>query len=128
MGEVSRFLIPCGVKTMTQAPIFKATELFKTHGTAIVDSPIHTEQAGRIKYQGTSWPAQFYPGQFYPGDCPRSVAPGEAVTVVGRSGITLLVVPENYLTPEELARLGRSRTPWYRFLWGWWSQPKKEAI
>lgn len=103
---------------MTQAPI-----LFKTHGTAIVDSPIHAEQAGRIKYQGTSWPAQFYPG-----DCPRSVAPGEAVTVVGRSGITLLVVPENYLTPEELAHLGRSRTPWYRFLWGWWSQPKKEAI
>ncbi|MEB3272552.1 MAG: NfeD family protein [Prochlorothrix sp.] len=99
---------------MTQGPVPKPIQLFTKQGKAIVHSDIGPEQAGRVKYQGTSWPARFYHG-----DCPRSVSPGDPVIVVGRSGLTLLVVPEDYLSPEMLENLGRRR-PWYHVFWNWW--------
>ncbi|NES93789.1 MAG: hypothetical protein F6K32_00745 [Desertifilum sp. SIO1I2] len=50
-------------------------------------------QPGRVKFQGTYWPAQFY----HP-DCQATVLPDEPVTVVAIQGITLLVVPVSSLS------------------------------
>lgn len=49
---------------------------------------IHNQPGGRIKFAASYWPAKFYqPSR------PLSVLPGEPVVVVGRQGITLLVMP-----------------------------------
>ncbi|WP_353259313.1 NfeD family protein [Prochlorothrix hollandica] len=107
----------------TASVLHQQIELFKTQTTALVAETICPDQPGRIKYQSSYWPARFYHS-----DCPLTVTPGNSVTVVGRLGITVLVVPENYLSPEDLRRLGsrpRSwlRSLWLRSLWGWWRKP-----
>jgi len=49
---------------------------------------IHNQPGGRVKFAATYWPAKFYqPSR------PLTVLPGEPVVVVGRQGITLLVMP-----------------------------------
>ncbi|NER78934.1 MAG: hypothetical protein F6K42_05020 [Leptolyngbya sp. SIO1D8] len=63
-------------------------EFFPHTGTAKVLRLITSEDAGRIRFQGTDWPARF--------NHPRaqtSVSPSAKVKVVGRQGLTLLVEP-----------------------------------
>jgi hypothetical protein len=57
---------------------------------AVVDKAIAPHQPGRIKFQGSYWKAALADS-----NCPRIEA-GQAVQVVDRQGITLLVVPEGY--------------------------------
>jgi membrane protein implicated in regulation of membrane protease activity len=53
-----------------------------------VEETITPTQVGRIRFRGSFWKAEL-------ADCTcRLVKPGELVQVVGRQGITLLVVPE----------------------------------
>jgi membrane-bound ClpP family serine protease len=54
-------------------------------GKAIVDAMIQPSKNGRVRFQGTWWSAR----------CEQDVTilPGEAVQVVGRQNITLLVEP-----------------------------------
>jgi membrane-bound ClpP family serine protease len=64
-------------------------------GYGIVDQPIAPHQPGRIRFQGTYWKAELAYS-----DCGK-LGSGEHVQVVGRRGITLLVVPENYPLPVQ---------------------------
>ena len=59
-----------------------------------VEQPIALLKPGRVKFQGSFWKAELT----YP-NC-RSLKPGEAVKVLGRQGITLLVVPQDYVLPR----------------------------
>ncbi|MBE9179927.1 NfeD family protein [Oculatella sp. LEGE 06141] len=61
-----------------------------------VDRTITAVQAGRIKFQGSYWPAQFYDA-----DCQATVLPNDVVKVVGRISITLMVVPDGYSLPAQ---------------------------
>jgi NfeD-like C-terminal, partner-binding len=58
-----------------------------------VDQTSSLARSGRVKFQGSFWKAELT----YP-NC-RSLKPGEAVKVLGRQGITLLVVPQEYELP-----------------------------
>jgi membrane protein implicated in regulation of membrane protease activity len=53
-----------------------------------VEQQITTTQPGRVKHQGTYWPAELYQP-----DRPIIILPGNTVSIVGIQGITLLVVP-----------------------------------
>jgi membrane protein implicated in regulation of membrane protease activity len=55
----------------------------------IVQQAIAPDQPGRITYQGSYWPAKF----FQP-DHQAIIAAGDSATIIGRLGITLLVVPD----------------------------------
>ncbi len=63
-------------------------KLFSKPGTGIVEETITETQSGRVKFQATYWPARYY-GQ----DNQVTLLPNDQVTVLGRQGITLLVVP-----------------------------------
>lgn len=62
----------------------------------IVEQAIAFNQRGRVKFDGTYWPARFYDP-----DCQATVPPNQFVTVVARDGITLLVVPIDAAKPTE---------------------------
>lgn len=66
-------------------------ELFDTPKAARVDCPITAQLQGRVYYQGTYWPARFYDGGIDAAG--TALAPSSWVTVVGRYGLTLLIVP-----------------------------------
>lgn len=69
-------------------------DLFPKPGIGQVEKTITATQPGRIHFRATSWPARFcYPDSQPDGSL--KVIPGEDVIVVGRQGITLLVVPTN---------------------------------
>ena len=66
----------------------QAKEISSHTGIAKVVRVITSEDAGRIRFQGTDWPAQFH--------CPdsqMSALPNTKVKVIGRRGLTLLVEP-----------------------------------
>ncbi|NJL40854.1 MAG: hypothetical protein HC840_27475 [Leptolyngbyaceae cyanobacterium RM2_2_4] len=72
--------------------------LFSKPETGKVEKTITSSESGRVKFQGSYWPAQFY----YPSSH-LSVNPDEVVTIVGRQGITLLIVPEGSPLPHEFS-------------------------
>ncbi|MBE9227872.1 hypothetical protein IQ264_20835 [Phormidium sp. LEGE 05292] len=53
-----------------------------------VERTITQNQPGRVKCLGSYWPARFYHS-----NCDDIVIPDDFVKVVGRQGITMLVVP-----------------------------------
>ncbi|MDY6940860.1 MAG: NfeD family protein [Cyanobacteriota bacterium] len=61
------------------------TRPFNLTGKATVDEAILPKEKGRIRFQGTYWPARC--------DSGATLAPGQICFVVGRRGITLLVEP-----------------------------------
>lgn len=73
---------------MKSSQNLQSTTLFFKVEAGKVEKTITSSQSGRVKFQGSYWPAQFY----YPGSH-LSANPDDAVTIVGRQGITLLVVP-----------------------------------
>lgn len=92
--------------TFSTQPI--QVEIFSTPQPAPVVQTLSPHQSpGRVQYQATHWPAKFYHT-----DCPLTVKPGAQVLVVGREGITLLVIPEGYVSPAELKNLKPSRRTW----------------
>lgn len=62
-------------------------KLFPSRGNGTVEQTITSEKAGRVKYQATYWPARLYRNE------PVTLEPNDKVYVVGRQGLTLLVVP-----------------------------------
>jgi len=72
--------------------------LFSKAEAGKVEKTITSSESGRVKFQGSYWPAQFY----YP-DSHLTANPDEVVTIVGRQGITLLVVPEGSPLPGEFS-------------------------
>lgn len=65
-------------------------KLFSQPGTGVVEEAITAIRPGRVKFRATYWPARYY-GQ----DNQATLLPNAQVIVVGRQGITLLVVPVN---------------------------------
>ena len=63
------------------------SELFPNKVPAIVEEQITANWPGRVKFQGSYWPARLY--QL---DCQLTLHPDSIVMVVGIEGITLLVV------------------------------------
>lgn len=63
-------------------------KIFSELGSGTVETTIAPEQPGRVKYKASYWPARFYHQQEQ-----TTLLPNAPVCVVGREGITLLVVP-----------------------------------
>ena len=63
-------------------------KLFSQPGTGKVERMISSTQPGRVQFQATYWPARLYHS-----GCEVTLVPDDPVTVIGRQGITLLVVP-----------------------------------
>ncbi|NET30822.1 MAG: hypothetical protein F6K19_02310 [Cyanothece sp. SIO1E1] len=63
-------------------------EMFSYTDTGKVLKSITSNNAGRIRFQGTDWPAQFYRPNLK-----VTVDPDATVQVLGREGIVLLVAP-----------------------------------
>ena len=67
-------------------------ELFKEQKPARVEHPITSRAKGRVFFEGSYWPAQLYHnGSVALAECALEVS--SWVTVIGRQGLTLLVVP-----------------------------------
>ena len=62
-------------------------------GKGKVEQEIKPLQPGRVYYRATYWPAQFSNL-----NCTAKVLPGDSVKVVGRQGLTLLVLPNDSIT------------------------------
>jgi hypothetical protein len=71
--------------SLTFAP--ETIELFPQAAIGEVEQTITQHQRGRVKFMATTWFARFY----HP-NC-AEVLPGMPVKVIGREGLTLLVVP-----------------------------------
>jgi membrane protein implicated in regulation of membrane protease activity len=54
----------------------------------IVDLAISSNCPGRVKWQGTTWPARFFQA-----DCQETLVPGQRVEIVTMQGLTLFVIP-----------------------------------
>ncbi|MDF0554051.1 NfeD family protein [Kamptonema sp. UHCC 0994] len=63
-------------------------ELFSEAIEGVVEETISSVQPGRVRCLGTYWPAQLYKVE-----CQVTLIPEQAVCIVGRVGITLLVMP-----------------------------------
>ncbi|MBO9997555.1 MAG: NfeD family protein [Cyanobacteria bacterium SID2] len=65
-------------------------KLFPCPLSATVSDTVSPSSDGRVFFRGSYWPARFYtlPPQ-------ALVQPGQSVNIVGRDGITLLVVPRS---------------------------------
>lgn len=63
-------------------------EIFAAPVEGVVDRPANATRPGRVKTMGTTWNARLYQLE---DEIP--IAPGERVLVVGRQGLTLLIVP-----------------------------------
>ncbi len=70
--------------------VFKAeVEMFAETVEGIVDEDISSSRRGRVKCLGSYWPAQIYDV-----DGEVSLVPEQKVSVIGRVGIILLVIPK----------------------------------
>ncbi len=75
------------------APTAHEIKLFPSTGTGTVAETITPEHPGRVRYQATYWPARLYR------DEQITLVPNDKVQVVGRQGLTLLVVPVSNQSP-----------------------------
>lgn len=73
---------------MKELFFYSPLEIFPETIPGIVEMTIAPHRRGRIKFQSSYWPAEFYQIE-----CSATVLPGQTVNVVGIEGIVLLVVP-----------------------------------
>jgi hypothetical protein len=78
-------------------------EFFIYPGIGEVEQTITLHQRGRVKFMATYWFAQFYPP-----NNPRLALPGTPVRVIGREGLTLLVVSIDADLTQLQAMVGHS--------------------
>lgn len=79
----------------TKNPTMEEMNLFSEPGTGKVEKTITPHNPGRVKYKATYWPAEVC------SDFQVTLEPEDPVTVVGRRGITLIVVPVGYIFPDD---------------------------
>ena len=65
----------------------ETVELFPHTMTATVDETLIASAPGRVEFQASYWFAEFYQGDY------GKIEPGTVVRVLGRRGLTLLVLP-----------------------------------
>lgn len=63
-------------------------KIFSQPQVGIVEQAIAYNRRGRVKFDGTYWPARFYYSNFL-----EVIYPDQLITVIGMEGITLLVIP-----------------------------------
>ena len=63
-------------------------KIFSQPQVGLVEQAITDKRRGRVKFDGTYWPARFYYSHFI-----EEVYPDQLITVVGMEGITVLVMP-----------------------------------
>jgi membrane protein implicated in regulation of membrane protease activity len=73
---------------MSPAVSSNQIKLFSKPVTGRVEKTIAPEQPGRVQCQGSYWPARLYDPE-----CQATLLPNEAIAVVGRQGIMMLVIP-----------------------------------
>lgn len=78
------------IKIMNASLTRYEIKLFSKPATGIVEETITATVPGRVRFQATHWPARLY-GQYNQ----VTLLPNDLVMVVGRQGLTLLVVPVN---------------------------------
>jgi membrane protein implicated in regulation of membrane protease activity len=66
----------------------RKTEKFPEPMIGVVEQAIATNQTGRVKVLGTSWPAKFHQVE-----TSIVILPDEEVYIIGRCGLTMLVIP-----------------------------------
>ena len=73
---------------MSLTTLLGNSDLFPFNGTGKVEQTITHKHSGRVYFQSTYWPARLHDtaSQF-------KMVPGEAIKIVGRQGLTLLVIP-----------------------------------
>lgn len=72
-----------------KASLFQSkVEIFSETIEGVVEKAIAHNQPGRVKCFGTYWPAKLHQP-----NCQIEIIAGSPVIVVGRQGITLLVLP-----------------------------------
>jgi hypothetical protein len=87
----------------------ETVEIFPQASPGEIDIPISTTQPGRVKALGSFWFAEFYNPHCY-----TDLTAGTPVKVVGRKGIALLVVPEDYTLPDTCLRnAARKQKKWF---------------
>jgi len=84
--------------SLTVAP--ETIEFFSQIKIGVVEQTITLHQRGRVRCMATTWFAQFY----QPTDR-RSALPGTFVKVIGREGLTLLVMPLEAVGSESQGRM-----------------------
>ncbi|NJL87044.1 MAG: hypothetical protein HC886_15430 [Leptolyngbyaceae cyanobacterium SM1_1_3] len=70
------------------------TEFFQSPGLGRVEQAIIADKRGRVFFDGTYWPAQFYNSEQ-----PKIAEAKTWVSVLGRRGLTLLVAPAVTVLP-----------------------------
>lgn len=75
----------------------KKITLFPKPGMGIIEEIITESQPGRVNFQATYWPARLYNPEHK-----VILLPNTSVVVIGREGITLLVVPVNEVVASNL--------------------------
>jgi membrane-bound ClpP family serine protease len=78
-----------------QTTFSPTTQWFAKLAHGQVEKAITLAQPGQVRFQGSFWKAELASSS-----C-RAVQPGERVKVVGRCGIRLLVVPNEYVLPRQ---------------------------
>ncbi len=84
----------------------ETVELFSVPVVGQVKETISASRPGRIAAIASTWNARFYNP-----NCQTEISPGETVTVVGRHGIMLLVVPSGHTLPP-LSKSARTLEDW----------------
>lgn len=64
------------------------TKLFSVIGIGKVTETISNQQSGRVRFQATYWNARFPQTKNW-----NQILPGQEIKVIGRQGLTLLVIP-----------------------------------
>ena len=65
--------------------------IFPQQFPGIVEKAITRDRPGRVKFKNSYWPARLHQP-----DSPTEILPGQLVKVIGREGITLLILPSSF--------------------------------
>jgi len=87
-------------------------ELFSQAAIGNVEETITLHLRGRVRFMATTWFARFY----QPGSQTEAL-PGTSVKVIGREGLTLLVVPIDEGVPPGMPSLEHPKTKQLSLSW-----------
>ena len=91
--------------------------IFSKPGIGEVEQIITETQPGRVKFQATYWPARLHNPEYE-----ITLVPNTPVTVIGREGITLLVVPVSEMEQSNLEAEGEIKEKAIAFKRSGWTQ------
>lgn len=87
-GKITQKEYQTKIQEILSASTVHEIQLFSSSGTGVVEETITPEKPGRVRYRATYWPARLHNK-----DEQVTLHPKDPVYVLGRQGLTLLVVP-----------------------------------